>query len=184
MNCSGQRPSLAGAGNSGRATAVSRSPMNRKHHERQKQHATIHGAKPTADHHEACPNDLSGEVTDDVVIFRYSRAEAIQDGVLIDATELAREAGFRYPVALTSAAWHECVSVPPTDAVHDEAGRLWDVLSVLRFTICASRDMTEIPFCVEVCAEREMTRRVKLKAVCGPGDDAEPVITVMLPDED
>jgi hypothetical protein len=25
---------------------------------------------------------------------------------------------------------------------------------------------------------------VTLKALCGPGDDAEPVITIMLPDED
>jgi hypothetical protein len=25
---------------------------------------------------------------------------------------------------------------------------------------------------------------VRLKAVCGPGDDAEPVVTVMMPDED
>jgi len=25
---------------------------------------------------------------------------------------------------------------------------------------------------------------VRLKAVCGPGDEGEPVITVMLPDED
>ena len=25
---------------------------------------------------------------------------------------------------------------------------------------------------------------VRLKALCGPGDDAEPVITVLLPDED
>jgi hypothetical protein len=25
---------------------------------------------------------------------------------------------------------------------------------------------------------------VRLKAVCGPGDNAEPVVTVMMPDED
>jgi hypothetical protein len=25
---------------------------------------------------------------------------------------------------------------------------------------------------------------VRLKAVCGPGDDGEPVVTVMLPEED
>ena len=34
---------------------------------------------------------------DDVVIFSYTRAQAIADGVLIDATELAKQAGFRYP---------------------------------------------------------------------------------------
>jgi len=30
----------------------------------------------------------------------YTRAEAIEDGVLKDVSELAREAGFKYPVAI------------------------------------------------------------------------------------
>ena len=49
---------------------------------------------------------------DDVVIFSYTRAQAIADGVLIDATELAKEAGFRIPVAVTAGVWAECVAVP------------------------------------------------------------------------
>src|SRR5262249_48790011 len=36
---------------------------------------------------------------------RYTRAEALPDGVLIDGSETAREAGIRWPVALTRAAW-------------------------------------------------------------------------------
>jgi hypothetical protein len=35
------------------------------------------------------------------LIHRYSRADAIRDGVLIDVSETARAAGIRYPVALT-----------------------------------------------------------------------------------
>ena len=38
------------------------------------------------------------------LIHRYTRAEAIADGVLIDVSAVAREAGIRYPVALTAAA--------------------------------------------------------------------------------
>ena len=34
---------------------------------------------------------------DDVVIFSYTRAQAIADGVLIDATELAKGGGFPVP---------------------------------------------------------------------------------------
>jgi hypothetical protein len=34
------------------------------------------------------------------VIHRYTRADAIRDGVLIDVTAVAREAGLRYPVAI------------------------------------------------------------------------------------
>jgi hypothetical protein len=111
-----------------------------------KQNATLLADRPTAENNEAATRDLGGDLTGDVVIFRYSRAEAIRDGVLIDATELAREAGFRYPVALTAAAWHDCVKISPTDLVHDETGRLWDVLNVLRFTIIASPDTTDVYF--------------------------------------
>jgi hypothetical protein len=48
--------------------------------------------------------------------------------LLIDVSAVAREAGLRYPVALTSAAWGRCVTVPPGVECQDEAGRLWDVL--------------------------------------------------------
>jgi len=34
------------------------------------------------------------------LIHRYTRADAIADGVLIDVSQTAREAGFAYPVAL------------------------------------------------------------------------------------
>jgi len=37
------------------------------------------------------------------VIDAYSRAQAIEDGVLVDVSATAREAGLRYPVALTRA---------------------------------------------------------------------------------
>jgi hypothetical protein len=47
------------------------------------------------------------------LIYRYSRADAIRDGVLIDMSAAAREAGIRYPVALTRGAWERCVAVPP-----------------------------------------------------------------------
>jgi hypothetical protein len=69
------------------------------------------------------------------LIHRYTRADAIADGVLIDVSATAREAGFRWPVALTCAAWERCVSVPPSVACQDEAGRLWNVLFMLRCAV-------------------------------------------------
>ena len=49
-----------------------------------------------------------------------------------------------------------------------------------------SGDASEVRFGVHVRNDnREGTPPlVRLKAVCGPGDQAEPVITVMMPDED
>ena len=51
--------------------------------------------------------------SNDDLVHRYSREEAIRDGVLIDVSPMAREAGIRHPVALTAAAWDRCVAVPP-----------------------------------------------------------------------
>ena len=45
------------------------------------------------------------------VIMSYTRAQALEDGVLVDAGPLAREAGFHWPVALTRAVWEDCVSL-------------------------------------------------------------------------
>jgi len=123
------------------------------------------------------------------VISEYSRAQAIEDGVLVDVSETAREAGLRYPLALTRAVWESCVTVPVNGKgqpvpCQDERGRLWDVVSMTRFAIRLSpAGHDTLPVRLRV-RQRAGHRLVTLKAVCGPGDDAEPVITIMLPEED
>ena len=120
------------------------------------------------------------------LIHRHTRADALRDGVLIDVSATAREAGFKSPVALTAAAWAKCVAVPLGVACQDEAGRLWDVLTMLRFAAGGPGGAaSEVRFGVHVRNDnRERTPPlVRLEAVCGPGDKGEPVITVLLPDE-
>ena len=105
----------------------------------------------------------------------------------MDVSAAAREAGFKFPVALTAATWAQCVAAPPGVVCQDEAGRLWDVLTMLRWAVRGSKDgAAEVRFGVHVRNDnRDRTPPlVRLKAVCGPGDDGEPVVTVMLPDED
>ncbi len=120
-------------------------------------------------------------------IHKYTRADAIADGVLIDVSATATEAGFKYPVALTSTVWAKCVAVPPGVLCQDEAGRLWDVLTMLRFAVRGSNGGgSEVRFAVHVRNDnRDRTPPlVRLKALCGPGDEGEPVVTVLMPDED
>ncbi len=66
------------------------------------------------------------------VIHTYTRAQAIEDGILIDITETARESGFRWPVAITQAAWLDSVAWTDEDSsrqtYQDQSGRLWDVV--------------------------------------------------------
>jgi hypothetical protein len=90
-------------------------------------------------------------------------------------------------VALTAAAWAKCVTVPAGVSCQDEAGRLWDVVWLLRCAIRGnSGSARELAFGVHVRNDdREgIPPLVRLKAMCGPGDDGEPVITIMLPGED
>ena len=55
--------------------------------------------------------------------------------MLIDVSATGRAAGFKYPVALTAAAWAKCVTVPVGVVCQDKAGRLWNALTMLRFAI-------------------------------------------------
>ena len=57
-----------------------------------------------------CDLNTDNPFSDMPVIFSYTRAQAIEDGVLIDLTEWAKETGFRYPVACTTAVWNDYVA--------------------------------------------------------------------------
>ena len=55
---------------------------------------------------------------------------------------------------------------------------------MLRYAVVHSKATQEVAFSVAVQNNARSPRRVQLKALCGPGDKAEPVITIMMPDED
>lgn len=124
------------------------------------------------------------------IIHSYTRADAIADGVLIDVTHVAREAGFQVPVALTAEVWHDCVVWTAEDSkrqvLQDEAGRLWDVLWMA--FVAARRAngdrlsfrLYRVPRGGRGCLPRLTTLQLHI----GPGDALEPLITVLLPGQD
>ena len=119
------------------------------------------------------------------LIFSYSRKQAIEDGVLIDVTGMAKEAGFKWPVAVTVTVWNQYI-VPEEELVsagQSKEGRLWDVLNVLRIA-AFQQNSSEIVFKVTFLTAPDKQEFVHLKALSGPGDEGEPVITIMLPEED
>ncbi len=121
------------------------------------------------------------------IIYSYSRAQALADGVLIDVSELAREAGFKLPVAVSDTLYHGYLTPPPELAKEGISveGRLWDTLSVLRYAIKASPATDRITFTVLFAQASDATPvSVDLLAVCGPGDSGEPVITIMTPSDE
>lgn len=121
------------------------------------------------------------------LIFSYSRSQALADGVLIDVSDFAREAGFKLPVAVSDTLYHGYLTPPLELAKEGQSldGRLWDTLSVLRYAIKSASATDRLSFTVLFAQASDATPvSVNLLAVCGPGDSGEPVITIMLPSDD
>ena len=121
------------------------------------------------------------------IIYAYTRSQAVADGVQVEVTKTAQEAGIRIPVFLTRAVYDAYVTVPPNVQGQDEAGRLWDIVWMLRFAISRARGNSDrVPVALYVRNDNQRAKLIKLIAQCGPldMDDASPAITVMMPDED
>jgi len=132
-----------------------------------------------------CPACRTEADTGTPVLSFYSRAQAIEDGVLIDVSSIAAEAGIKFPTALTQAVYAEYVKVPRGVIGQDEAGRLWDILWMLRCAISNKRKACdEINYSLHVRNDNRNPKLVNLKALCHPADTAAPVITILMPHED
>jgi len=140
----------------------------------------------------------------------YTRAQAIEacperrrrDGALVDVSETAKEVGFRLPMAITEALYN-CLTPTHADQAigQDYDGRLWDVLWVAAFAIKladpsagsglrlrAGPGTDTVTFTVgqqEVEAKSGQPGKVdlRLRAVCSPGDEGEPVVTIGFPED-
>ena len=100
------------------------------------------------------------------IISRYTRAQAIADGIIVDITTakddrgqlLCQEAGLKVPVAITRTAWAKTVEAGGTwkptgdgDALELKGGqsltgRLWDVLWMLRLACGRASNTDRVHF--------------------------------------
>ncbi|EQD71653.1 hypothetical protein B1B_04336 [mine drainage metagenome] len=115
---------------------------------------------------------------DDDLIYSYTRAQALADGVLVDITERARHCGIKYPTACTAGLWALIQAIPEPDRDMREvaeAVRISAVLSAMLEAIRAARGTDRVAF---------RALGAELWAQCGPGDTAAPVTTIMRQGED
>ena len=128
---------------------------------------------------------------DEEVIFSYSRAQALADGVLVDVIQAASEAGFRFPTAI-SADLH--VRLTPNEREksmgQSYAGRLWDVLFLgalaaqrVHFTNLASFQVSLFEIKEEQQHITYFGNLITLWVVIGDVDNEEPVITIGFPED-
>ena len=123
-------------------------------------------------------------------LISYSRAQALEDGVLVDVSETAKEAGFRLPVAVTAALWADINDIPEGSG-QDTTGRLWDVLwmgvNAIRRAVATNPEIDTVRYQLILSLPEDPPGQEVLytiKSVVGPGDDLAPVITLMQPNED
>ena len=131
---------------------------------------------------------------DDNVIFSYTRKQAIEDGVLVDVTH--RQGGelksggklFYASVVMTASVWADVNNLPMGffDVSEEDKvpGRTFDILSMARNAIhpkLLAKDnyVYTADFKVTVGTEE-----LDLYIHAGPGDDGEPVFTIMQIGED
>jgi hypothetical protein len=119
------------------------------------------------------------------LIHVYTRAQALEDGGLIDVTETAKEAGFKIPVAVTAAVWGDCVAWDRFQtAPQDEPGRLWDVLTMAVHTAKTHPGSRAEYTVLRIPRGGLAPEPVRLVLHVGPGDEGEAVVTIMQPGED
>ena len=126
------------------------------------------------------------------VLSVYTRAQAIEDGILVDVSDTAREAGFNIPVAVTRTVWNRIVALPDGyQGFQDERGRLWDVLWMARHYALRASDSDRVRMCVLVRdirkdlhdSNRPPRKHFPIVAI-GAGDEGRPAITIMFAEDD
>ena len=138
------------------------------------------------------PNEPGNAAAFGHAISTYSRAQAIEDGILVDVSDTAREAGFTIPVALTRTVWTRLVALPEDyRGFQDERGRLWDVLWMARHYALRASNSDRVTMCVLVRdvrkdlrdSHRPPRKHFPIVAI-GAGDEGQAAITVMFPEDD
>lgn len=133
------------------------------------------------------------------IISMYTRAQAIEDGVLVDVSEKAKkEYGINLPVAFTRAVWDEYITPDPRSVSWGQSieGRLHDTLYLLLFPLKAvtrsqqwidkfNRD-GQVTFYYKVgyVMKEKQNRTIQLKVVLSLDETYRPVVTVLKPNED
>jgi len=127
---------------------------------------------------------------DDELIYTYTRAQALADGVLVDVSQMAAEAGFRYPTVIT-ADLHARITPSEQEQALGQSyeGRLWDVVFLASFAArqagMPDRCSFEVGLFEAEAAPPHRTHHATLSLwmVVGPGDQGEPVITIGFPED-
>jgi hypothetical protein len=123
-------------------------------------------------------------IQNEKLIDSYSRTQAIGDGLLVDITRWTQRAGILFPVAMSHALYHGIIEPDDAAKANNESfhTRLGNCVRQLYLAAKAAEgDRLDFQITATIGGKPEV---FTLYATLLPGDNLEPVITVMLQDED
>lgn len=120
------------------------------------------------------------------LIYAYTRSQAIEDGVLVDVTEQAKAIGFKLHTVVTDHLFHGYVEPPAGLEGEGQSvtGRLHDLMVLALFAARKAVNTDRVTFKVDFLMAPGRKETVEVIAHIGPGDNGEPVLTIMLPEDD
>jgi hypothetical protein len=73
------------------------------------------------------------------LVYSYSRAQAIEDGILVDVTDMAKAIGIKWHVAVTSSVWSNFIEWTDDNGRRQgldyTESRLWHIVFTLHLAI-------------------------------------------------
>lgn len=117
----------------------------------------------------------------------YTRAQAIEDGVLVDISDYGSEMGLKYPSAVTNTLYEKYLNADNILKEYGQStkGRILDMLTMFVLAVKNAKTDTDTIIFKTIFFNRDLQEElVKIKCIIGPGDDPKPVFTFMFPEED
>lgn len=110
-------------------------------------------------------------------IYTYTAEQAVEDGILVDVSEMAREAGFSGAFTIRiSVGVHNLCTPPKSNKIQSYDGRLWDVLYLAGMAVGRSKDLHMAEYQVKV-GRKNVTLWAMLDTTSGPA------IHIIIPSE-
>lgn len=104
---------------------------------------------------------------DSKIISTYTRAQALNDGTLINISETARSIGYKYPMAITSTLAADLTG---------PSGVFWTLYRFAKLIAKTPQQGNDLIVLKDVAGSEAWLH-------LGPGDNGEPVMTLMRPSD-
>lgn len=116
----------------------------------------------------------------DNIIYTYTRQQAIEDGVFVDVSEVARTIGFVIPVVITSSIYYAYIK---KDDEQETARRLDAFLLIMYKQIQEQKNKVDNFLKAKVCFDKDKETEVWAVVEGISPVDPRPAMNIMLPED-